>query len=798
MTASALVAAPGPPSGAAGLTDAEVAERVRDGRVNTAPPRTTRTVPQILRANILTRFNAILGALLVVILVVGPLQDALFGFVLVANSAVGVVQELRAKRTLDRLLVVTAPRARVVRRSGMTLLPAAEVVQDDLLELTPGDQVVVDAVVSSVDGLEVDESLLTGESEPVHKRPGELVLSGSFVAAGSGRAVAARVGADSYSARLTAEARRFTLVPSELQAGINTILRLITWLIGPIAALLVTTQLLREDSLHDAAAGSVAGIVMMVPEGLVLLTSVAFAVGVVRLARQRVLVQQLPALEVLARVDVVCADKTGTLTTGGLRLHAVEPLDGRAVDGPLGAVVHVDAHPNASARALRDAVVAPADWQARTTVPFSSARKWSGADYGEHGRWVLGAPDVLLAASDRELLRRVETHAAAGRRVLLLAEASGPLGDGARPPHVVPAALVVLADEVRVEAADTLRYFSDEGVAVKILSGDHPRTVATIAAALGLPGADDPVDARSLPDEPAALADIVERHSVFGRVTPQQKRVFVAALQHRGHVVAMTGDGVNDVLALKDADLGIAMGSGTGAARGVSEVVLLDDDFSALPHVVAEGRRVLGNVERVAHLFLTKTAYATVLAVAIGVAALPFPFLPRHLTLVSSLTIGIPGFFLALAPNTARNRPGFVPRVLRFAIPAGVVVAVATFGAYVAVRDLPGVTLAESRTVATTVLFGVGLWILTLLARPATSWRRLLVAGMVAGYGLVLAVAPLRTFFALDLPGVPELAIAAAVVVVADLLLEVAWRTMLRHGVGPGASVEPKRLGVRT
>ena len=609
-----------------GLTEAEVRERVARGEVNDVPAAPSRTVGEIVRANVLTRFNALLGALLVVILTVGPLQDALFGLVLVANSGIGILQELRAKRTLDRLAVLTAPKARVVRDGAVRELPVSNVVLDDVLELQPGDQVVVDGEVLDVQGLEVDESLLSGEADPVEKSPGSQVLSGSFVAAGGGRYRATRVGKAAYAVQLAEEARRFTLTRSELRAGIDRILRIVTWAIVPTGALLFASQLRSNANLHDALSGSVAGTVAMVPEGLVLLTSVAFGVGVVRLAQRRVLTQELPAVEVLARVDVLCIDKTGTLTEGRLVVEEVEALAPGELHGEaLAALAASDPHPNATLRAIAEAFAqVPEGWEADGAVPFSSARKWSAVSFGPRGTWVLGAPELLIAASapgPASVRSKVAAYAESGRRVLLLSWTDRPLDGERLPDGLAPVALVVLGDRVREDAADTLAYFARQGVAVKVMSGDHPGTVATIAARLGAEGAESPIDARELPDDQAALADALDAHSIFGRVTPQQKQGMVKALQSRGHVVAMTGDGVNDVLALKDADIGIAMGSGSPATRSVAQLVLLDSTFDALPSVVAEGRRVLGNIERTSNLYVTKTVYAMLLALGVGVSA---------------------------------------------------------------------------------------------------------------------------------------------------------------------------------
>ncbi len=738
-----------------GLTKAEVRERVARGDVNDVPPTPSRTVKEIVRANVFTRFNALLGALLVVILIVGPLQDALFGGVLVANTLIGILQELRAKRTLDRLALLTAPKARVVREGVVTEMPVNAVVLDDVLELQPGDQVVVDGEVLDAQGLEVDESLLSGESEPVVKTAGAEVLSGSFAAAGSGRYRAARVGRAAYAAALAEEARRFTLVRSELRVGIDRILQIVTWAIVPTAILLLISQLRQDRGVAAALRGSVAGVVAMVPEGLVLLTSVAFAVGVVRLARRKVLTQELPAVEVLARVDVLCIDKTGTLTEGRLVVEEVDVLaDDAAHDEALAALAAADPHPNATLLAIRERFAQPPDWPVAASAPFSSERKWSGASFDGMGTWVLGAPDVLLAGAPPgdPVRRRCEARAEAGHRVVLLARTSHPLDGEGLPSGLAPAAIVVLGDRVREDAARTLEYFARQGVAVKVISGDHPRTVAAIAARLGAPGADGAVDARQFPDDPAALAGAMEEGSIFGRVTPHQKRAMVKALQSRGHVVAMTGDGVNDVLALKDSDIGIAMGSGSAATRAVAQLVLLDSAFDALPSVVNEGRRVLGNIERTSNLYVTKTVYAMLLALAVGVFNQPFPFLPRHLTLIGSLTIGIPSFFLALAPNAERARPGFLKRVLRFTIPAGFLAAAATFLAYRLALDEPGVTLAQARTSATIVLCYIGLLVLQIIASPLTKPRLVLVWSMAAAFLAVLAVPDARQFFALTMP----------------------------------------------
>jgi len=763
-------------TGPNGLTAVEAAQRVRAGQVNTADERTSRTLTEILRANVLTRFNAILGTAFVLILVFGEGQDALFGIVLLFNVLIGVSQEYRAKRTLDRLAVLNAPRARVVRDGEVRELPVTDVVLDDLCDLAAGDQVPADGVLREVEGLEVDESLLTGESDPVAKADGDEVLSGSIAVAGRGRFQATHVGADSYARRLAIEARRFTVTRSELVEGINRILRYVQWALLPTAVLLAFSQFRVQATNRAAIAGVVAGVVAMVPEGLVLLTSLAFGVAAIALARRQVLVQELPAVEGLARVDVILLDKTGTLTEGAIRfrnLHELAPQD--PVSEALGALAD-DRNRNATMNALCEAFPAPEGWARTGATPFSSGRKWSAVTFGERGTWVLGAPEMMWTehGPDDPVRTHADQLAGDGQRVLLLARTDAALVDEDLPDGLVASALLTFEEQVRPDAADTLRYFADQGVRCVIISGDNPHTVGSIAGRVGVAGADRALDARGLPDDPEELASVLEDVSVFGRVSPQQKRAIVSALQSRGHVVAMTGDGVNDALALKDADIGIAMGSGAPATRAVAQVVLLDGRFANMPNVVAEGRRVIANVERVANLFVTKTFYAMMLAIAIGIARWPYPFLPRHLTIVSSLTIGIPAFVLALAPNPRRYEPGFVRRVVFLAGPAGAVAAASTFAAYAVARHYD--TLAVSRTAATIALLVVGLWVLNLLARPITPGRFILFGTMVLAFSVILGVGGLRDWFALGLPSGAAMWGAVLAAAAGVTTLEAGWQ----------------------
>jgi len=537
----------------------------------------------------------------------------------------------------------------------------------------------------------------------------------------------------------------------------------------------------------------VAGLVGMVPEGLVLLTSVAMAVGVVRLAAKRVLVQDLPAIEGLARVDVVCCDKTGTLTLGSMRVASVIGVGAWAGSGDsrtaaaLGALAVAGPRPNPTMRALAARYPDPG-WRPDQVIAFSSARKWSAASYDGQGTWVIGSPEMIMAEPG-EVLDRVAELAAVGHRVLLLAKAGptagptaaqAPPGDGDAeirlPGEIEPVALVTLEEQIRPDAQATLDYFARQGVSVRVISGDHPATVAAIARRLGLPGAEagHVVDARELPQDVAGLQAAVSEATVIGRVAPHQKRAIIAALQAAGHVVAMTGDGVNDVLALKDSDVGIAMGSGTPASRAVARLVLLDDAFATLPSVVAEGRRIIGNVDRVSRLFLTKTGYAVLLALAVAAAGVPYPFYPRHLTIISTLSIGVPAFLLALAPNADRVSPGFRRRALRFAVPAGVLIAEAVLGAFLGVRAT-GHGLGEARTSATIVAVAMSLFVLAALARPLATWRGAMVLALAAAFAALFALPWLRGQLAIVVLPAALFALSLGVAAVGCGLLLAVW-----------------------
>ncbi|MBB5162438.1 cation-translocating P-type ATPase [Mycobacterium sp. AZCC_0083] len=771
---------------AAGLSEAEVARRVAEGKTNDVPARAARSVKEIVRANVFTRINAILGVLLIIVLATGSFINGLFGLLIVANSGIGIIQELRAKQTLDKLAIVGQAKPVVRRQSGTVARLPNEVVLDDVIELGPGDQIVVDGDLIEETNLEVDESLLTGEADPIDKDVGDKIMSGSFVVAGSGAYCATRVGREAYAAKLAEEASKFTLVKSELRSGINKILQFITYLLIPSGLLIIYTQLFTTDAgWRDSVLRMVGALVPMVPEGLVLMTSIAFAVGVVRLGRRQCLVQELPAIEGLARVDVVCADKTGTLTENGMRVSDIKALSTDDVEDVLAQLAADDERPNASMAAIGEAYGTPPGWTATAKAPFKSATKWSGASYGDNGNWVIGAPDVLLDPASPQA-EQAEQIGALGLRVLLLGSSDISVDAPDPPGEVRPVALVVLEQRVRPDARDTLDYFASQKVTVKVISGDNAVSVGAVAGTLGLHG--ETMDARNLPAGHDELADTLEEYTTFGRVRPDQKRAMVHALQSRGHTVAMTGDGVNDVLALKDADIGVAMGSGSSASRAVAQIVLLDNKFATLPYVVGEGRRVIGNIERVSNLFLTKTVYSVLLAMLVGLAGLSsklfgtdpllFPFQPIHVTIAAWFTIGIPAFVLSLAPNKERAHSGFVRRVMTSALPSGLVVGIATFTAYLLAYEGRAATETEQTQASTaaliTLLIGA-LWVLAVVARPYEWWRVALVAVSALAYVVIFSIPFAREQFMLDPSNAALTAMAFGLGIVAAGLIEVIW-----------------------
>ncbi len=774
---------------ARGLTAAEAARRTAAGQANAYTAETSRSAASIIRANVFTLFNGIVFACFGVLFVLGRWQDALFGFSAIANAVIGSVQEFRAKAALDRLALLNAASARVRRDGEESEIPPGDVVLGDILVLRAGDQLPADARVVSTRGLQIDESMLTGEADAIDKHEGDDALSGSIVVGGDGEAQVVRVGADSYANTFADEAKRFSLVGSELRDSINRVLTWVGWAIGPVGLLVLNAQMQAAGGWShawdtgtwvQAVVNTIASLTAMIPLGLVLMTSITFAVGAARLANRQVLVNELPAVEGLARVDVICLDKTGTLTEGeityGDATVLAETTGWRETLGWYGRAPEA----NATARTLLEPFGAEPVRVASETIGFSSARKWSAVSFTDaEGTWVLGAPEMIFGAAatdaDDPLGAIVTARAASGRRTLVLGFAPASLAaadaEAERLPEgLLPAAVLTFREKVREDAAQTLAYFQEQGVDIRVISGDNPRTVAAIAREVGLDAAEG-FDARTLPEDEAALADVLEQNIVFGRVTPDQKKRMVEALQSRGHTVAMTGDGVNDALAIKTADMGIAMNSGSPATKAVARLVLLDGKFSHLPDVVAEGRQVIANIERVSMLFLTKTVYATLLAIMFGVLVLEFPFLPRQLSITDGLTIGIPAFFLALMPNAQRYIPGFLRRSLSFAIPAGIVVALTLTFYTLTVRGT--VDADQLRTGATIILAVVGIWILGVLARPLNRYKGAVVGAMFIALVVIFSVPLARSFFVLVDPGQDTAIIIALFGIVAILLIEV-------------------------
>ena len=775
----------GPAAVTLGLTEREAARR----RAASGPRRETassRSYASIVRANVLTIFNLILLVAGVATLAFGEWQDSLFLGVLIANSAIGITQEVRAKRALDRLAALVAPTARVVREGRQREAPVDDVVVGDLVRLQPGDQVVADGTLSESSGLTLDESILTGESEPVEREEGEPVRSGSFAVEGVGAYEVTAVGEQSYAARVTGEARSVRHPRSPLERALNRLLLALVCVMVPLGALLGYALWERRTPISTAVPTSVAAVVTMVPEGLILLASLTYAVAAIQLARRGALAQQLNAIESFASVDVVCLDKTGTLTEP--RLQVVELLPAAGVEPPrfeqvLGVFAASAPGANQTLNAIRERVPAPAA-APENVVAFSSRRRWSGLRIsGENV--VLGAPELFDLGP---LAEQADEHARGGRRVLACGTAEQDLGEPgpqSPPPRARVLGLVVLGERLRPGIRETVRFFRSQGVELRVISGDRPETAAAIAADAGLEVVGDPGDGSRLPERAEELQRFVLERTVIGRIDPDGKRRVVEALRDAGRYVAMVGDGVNDVPALKAARLAIAQGSGTQMARAVSDVILVRDDFGSVPGLVAHGRLIFRNLRRVAKLFVTKSAFAVFLILSVGLTPIAYPLLPRHLTLAATLTIGIPGFFLALAPSKGSFRSeGFLLEVVRFAAPAGTAIGFAVLSSYLCALNVLDLGVVESRTVATTVLVVDGLYLILVLeasSRLRGAAVTVLCGALAALYVLVLLVPWARSFFALAAPSPAIVATA----VVGSLLAPVAlWLTDDRFTIG--------------
>ncbi|MGH2937148.1 MAG: HAD-IC family P-type ATPase [Solirubrobacterales bacterium] len=778
-----------------GLSSKEAQARLR--KLGAPPETSSRSTSSIIAGNVFTLFNAIIAVFFVFDLALGLYADSLFGLIAVINSYIGIRQELNAKKTLDEVAVLVAPRARVIRDGNPVELLADEVVPGDLVELAPGDQLVADGRVVSSRGLTLDESMLTGEADGIRKDHGDEVLSGSFVTSGSGHYEVEAVRERSYAGRLAGEAKAFRHPLSPLQEEVNRVIIVSTYTMIPLAILLILSLKIRAVGLQSAAETATAGLVTLIPEGLVLLMSVTFAVAAVRLAKKDTLIQQMSATESLASVDTICVDKTGTLTEGELRLsdiafaEDVDPAVGAAVLGRFAASA---GNRNQTLETIAERYPGDAG-QIDAEVPFSSEWKWSGVSLAGNGAgagtFVLGAPDILEESGALVLppgmAAKLREETAAGRRVVAFGRSGEPLPEDAATspaPRLVPMALIVLEETLRPDAAETIAFMREQEVDLKLISGDAAATVTAVAYAVGVPRDAGVIEGPDLPDDPEALQKVALANTIFCRIKPDQKKALVAALVSAGRYVAMMGDGVNDVPALKQARLAVAMGSGTQVTKGVADVVLLKDQFSRLPEAVGEGRRIARNIHRLGRLYLTKSVYAATLIVLVAVPGFAFPFLPRHLTMAAFLTIGIPSFVLALAPSDGPLYRGRLIRALAaFAIPAGVATGIASIISCFLVNTVAGGGLAAGRTAATTTLIFLGLAFVLLLERgpgregnAVQSYMLSMVAGLGALYALMLAAEPVRNFFELEILSATQWFLALLSAAIGLTIAALVWR----------------------
>lgn len=768
-----------------GLTDKEVKKRILNGDVNKLPKAPSRTIGQMIRANFFNIFNALNLILASLVIIAGSPKNAIFAGVIVVNSIIGVGQELNAKKTLEKLSVLSMAHAKVLRNGKKIEVSVEDLVLDDIVCLSSGEQVLADSELVNGDELEVDESMLTGESDPVYKKEGDSILSGSFVVAGEGYARVTKVGNNTYSSKLADEARKFKIINSELQNSISKIIKILLILIVPLGITLTTTQIFFSHSTwREALIGVVSGIVGMVPEGLVLLTSATFIVSVVKLAKHDTLVQQLSATEVLARVDVLCVDKTGTITEGKLKLSEVKTVGGEnkeEIDKVLAALVHNLPSKNPTQKAILEGYTECPDIDVIEKVPFSSRRKWGGIILKGYGAWVLGAPEILLGDRYNEFSKQVESEAVKGRRVLLLGKIDQMTLKEGLVSRLQEKAFILIEDVIKKEAPDAIKYFKEEGVSIKVISGDNPVTVSAVAMRAGVEGADKYIDARNLPEDMDELIKVVDNYNIFGRVTPHQKKNIVKALQARDHTVAMTGDGVNDVLALKESDCGIAMGNGSEATKAVSQLVLMNSDFGALPKIVNEGRRQINNLERVAELFLSKSIFFVSLSLIMSALMLPYPLVPIQTSLVGSFAIGIPAFFLALEPSGGRVTKGFLKRILTASVPNGIIMMAFTVGAYVFTHRM-GAPVDHCRAIAVLVFLGISLVILYRVSLPFNKYKLILFLAMAIGALSNYFIPIGRDFFTLTPIGSKEWIFVGILILVAWLMITLVVKVIRRFG----------------
>ncbi|MCR1933335.1 HAD-IC family P-type ATPase [Clostridium tepidum] len=736
-----------------GLSKDEILCRIKDGKINRLPKVPSRTLGQIIKANLFTSYNALNAILAIIVFIVGSPKNAVFAGVIITNTIIGMFQEIRAKSILERLSVINEKSVDVIRDGKVININIEEIVLDDIIVLKSGDQILVDCELLSNNEIEVDESLITGESDSILKKENDVLLSGSFVSSGNAYAKVINVGKNTYASKLAEEAKQFKLINSELQISINKIFKTIMWLAIPIGLLLTFIQLFYvKKSLQDALLGSISGIVGMVPEGLVLLTSATFVVAVIRLSKWDTLIQELPATEVLARVDVLCLDKTGTITKGDLKVTEIRCLnneDIKYVDKIIAAMVYSFENGNATEKALLEKYKDNPNLKIKNKIPFSSRRKWSAVEFEEEGVFILGAPEMILKDKYKNIENKIEKAAEKGKRVLLLASYEGKDFNEEFNGNIKEVALIFIEDIIRENAEEIISYFNKEKVDLKIISGDNPITVSSIAKKVGIKNAENYIDARELPENEEELRKVVDKISVFGRVSPHQKKSIVKALKSNGHTVAMTGDGVNDVLALKESDCGIAMASGSEATKAVAQLVLLNSDFSAIPQVVLEGRKLINNLEKVSELFLSKTVYFIILSIIFALLVKPFPIIPIQLTLVGSLSIGIPSFFLAISPNEDVIKEDFLKRVLGVSIPNGILIGISTALMFL-LGDHTGLSLNQCRTLSLVTFGSLSLFILLKVSRPLNFYRIFIVISMTTLFILSFLLPFTRRIFVIE------------------------------------------------
>ncbi len=663
-----------------GLTAEEVQYRVQQGEVNVTVPKGQKSVGRIVASHTLTYFNLLNIALAVLVLITGQIKNVLFLGTCISNTLIGIIQELKVKSLIDKLSVITTTKVNALRDGESTEIPVNEIVRDDMILVASGDQIVTDGSVYNCKGLEVNESMLTGESKPVRKKDGDKILSGSFITAGTACMQVEKIGDECYASELVSKASHKKRASSEMQRSIGRIIKVVSVVIIPVGLLLYRSQLQAAGGDFDTAViRTVSGVIGMIPEGLVLLTSVSFIIGIGRLARKQALVQEMAAIESLARTNIICTDKTGTITTGDLKVEQIIALD-TTPDSEIDEIIsHMNgafSDTNATQKAVDEHFGMRTDWTVRETIPFSSARKYKAASFESHGDYVIGAPEYL-APGNTIVLNLVADFSRKGYRVLLLGRSSGISAENDSVGVVTPVAAVVISDIIKEDARKTFKYFAKEGVEVKVLSGDNPVTVSTVAVKAGVKGGDKYVDATTLPTDPILLAQEIAKYNVFGRVKPEQKQAFVKAWQANGKTVAMVGDGVNDVLAIKDADCGIAMASGSEAAKQAAHIVLLDSDFASMKDIVREGRMIIANIERVSSLYLTKTLYSAMLSVIFILLSLSYPFTTLQMGLINMCCIGLPSFLLTLEQPEKVTSDGFMPHVLKTSLPASLTMVAA-------------------------------------------------------------------------------------------------------------------------